>query len=102
MTTPYDVRMCRVGVGAAAAQPATESNTPTLGLNRRGSRSAAMPALSMEVFDNEVVSSSLSNIAPTLRVAAEIEPERPRVAYLSDLHHILLYYYSYMKHHLSI
>ena len=41
-----------------------------------------MPAFSMEVFDNEVVPSSLSSIAPILRVAAEIEPERPRVAYL--------------------
>ncbi|KAG0470812.1 hypothetical protein HPP92_017512 [Vanilla planifolia] len=52
------------------------------GLTRRPSRSAAMMTFSMEVFDNEVVPSSLSSIAPILRVAAEIEPERPRVAYL--------------------
>uniref|UniRef100_M8B5E0 1,3-beta-glucan synthase n=1 Tax=Aegilops tauschii TaxID=37682 RepID=M8B5E0_AEGTA len=41
-----------------------------------------MASFSMEVFDNEVVPSSLSSIAPILRVAAEIEHERPRVAYL--------------------
>ena len=41
-----------------------------------------MATFSMEVFDNEVVPSTLSSIAPVLRVAAEIEPERPRVAYL--------------------
>ncbi|KAM3194813.1 hypothetical protein ACQJBY_071079 [Aegilops geniculata] len=71
---------------AAAAASTTEPNTPTSahasGLNRRGSRGAAMASFSMEVFDNEVVPSSLSSIAPILRVAAEIEHERPRVAYL--------------------
>ncbi|XP_076925795.1 callose synthase 5-like [Bidens hawaiensis] len=36
----------------------------------------------MEVFDNEVVPSSLQQIAPILRVAAEIQNDRPRVAYL--------------------
>ncbi|XP_012700877.1 callose synthase 5 [Setaria italica] len=41
-----------------------------------------MATFSMEVFDNEVVPSTLSSIAPILRVAAEIEPEHPRVAYL--------------------
>ncbi|XP_073010773.1 callose synthase 5-like [Typha latifolia] len=41
-----------------------------------------MATFSMEVFDNEVVPSSLSSIAPILRVAAEIDRERPRVAYL--------------------
>ncbi|GJN13540.1 hypothetical protein PR202_gb00254 [Eleusine coracana subsp. coracana] len=41
-----------------------------------------MATFSMEVFDNEVVPSTLSSIAPILRVTAEIEPERPRVAYL--------------------
>lgn len=39
---------------------------------------------SMEVFDNEVVPSSLSSISPVLRAAAEIEAERPRVAYLCE------------------
>ncbi|KAL8528945.1 hypothetical protein ACS0TY_006425 [Phlomoides rotata] len=48
-------------------------------LSRQPSRSA----VSMEVFDNEVVPSSLQYaIAPILRVAAEIQNERPRVAYL--------------------
>lgn len=52
-------------------------------LSRRPSRSAAMTTFSMEVFDNEVVPSSLQySIAPILRVAAEIQNERPRVAYL--------------------
>nr|GMD26408.1 callose synthase 5-like [Ipomoea batatas] len=35
-----------------------------------------------EVFDNEVVPSSLQSISPVLRVATEIQNERPRVAYL--------------------
>lgn len=52
------------------------------GLTRRPSRSAATTTFSTEVFDNEVVPSSLGSIAPILRVAAEIESERPRVAYL--------------------
>ncbi|KAL8034672.1 hypothetical protein ABFX02_12G044200 [Erythranthe guttata] len=51
-------------------------------LSRRPSRSAAMTTFSMEVFDNEVVPSSLQSIAPILRVAKEIQNERPRVAYL--------------------
>lgn len=38
--------------------------------------------MSIEVFDHEVVPASLGTIAPILRVAAEIEHERPRVAYL--------------------
>ncbi|TVU12311.1 hypothetical protein EJB05_45949, partial [Eragrostis curvula] len=74
---------------AAAHAMANEPLTPTSalasgqqGLNRRGSRGAGMATFSMEVFDNEVVPSTLSSIAPILRVAAEIEPERPRVAYL--------------------
>ncbi|MED6139958.1 Callose synthase 5 [Stylosanthes scabra] len=50
-------------------------------LVRRGSRSAST-TFSMEVFDNEVVPSSLASISPILRVANEIESERPRVAYL--------------------
>ncbi|KAL3528069.1 hypothetical protein ACH5RR_012725 [Cinchona calisaya] len=51
-------------------------------LMRRPSRSAAMTTVSMEVFDTEVVPSSLQSIAPILRVATEIQSERPRVAYL--------------------
>ncbi|KAK5793272.1 callose synthase 5-like [Gossypium arboreum] len=54
----------------------------TQGLTRRPSRSAATTTFSTEVFDNEVVPSSLSSIAPILRIAKEIETERPRVAYL--------------------
>ncbi|XP_029127344.1 callose synthase 5 [Cajanus cajan] len=51
-------------------------------LNRRPSRTSAMTTFSMEVFDNEVVPSSLTTISPILRVANEIETERPRVSYL--------------------
>ncbi|GAA0165996.1 hypothetical protein LIER_21259 [Lithospermum erythrorhizon] len=50
-------------------------------LMRRPSRSATT-AFSMEVFDKEVVPSSLQSIAPILRVATEIQTERPRVSYL--------------------
>lgn len=67
---------------AAGNEPLTPTSAVVSGLNRRGSRGAAMATFSMEVFDNEVVPSTLSSIAPILRVAAEIEPERPRVAYL--------------------
>ncbi|CAB4278533.1 unnamed protein product [Prunus armeniaca] len=52
------------------------------GLTRRPSRSAATTTFSTEVFDNEVVPSALASIAPILRVANEIDRERPRVAYL--------------------
>ncbi len=51
-------------------------------LTRRPSRSAATTTFSMEVFDNEVVPASLGSIASILRVATEIQNERPRVAYL--------------------
>ncbi|XP_065866870.1 callose synthase 5-like [Euphorbia lathyris] len=51
-------------------------------LTRRPSRSAATTTFSTEVFDNEVVPSSLGSIVPILRIANEIEQERPRVAYL--------------------
>ncbi|KAH7566057.1 hypothetical protein JRO89_XS08G0076000 [Xanthoceras sorbifolium] len=57
-------------------------STLDAGLTRRPSRSAAMTTFSTEVFDNEVVPSSLGSIAPILRIATEIESERPRVAYL--------------------
>lgn len=53
------------------------------GLMRRAStRNPVLTTFSLEVFDNEVVPSSLSSISPVLRVASEIEAERPRVAYL--------------------
>ncbi|XP_051127343.1 callose synthase 5-like isoform X2 [Andrographis paniculata] len=55
-------------------------------LMRRSSRSANTTVFSTEVFDNEVVPSSLQSIAPILRVAAEIQNVRPRVAYLCRLY----------------
>lgn len=66
---------------STSAAPTTPVSGPQA-LTRRPSRSAAMATFSMEVFDNEVVPPTLSSIAPILRVAAEIESERPRVAYL--------------------
>jgi hypothetical protein len=45
-----------------------------------------MTTFSMEVFDHDVVvPSSLASITPILRIANEIESDRPRVAYLCML-----------------
>ncbi|GAU42750.1 hypothetical protein TSUD_77870 [Trifolium subterraneum] len=54
-------------------------DSPRGQMRRAPSRSAAATT---EVFDNEVVPASLASISPILRVANEIETERPRVAYL--------------------
>ncbi|XP_010530602.1 PREDICTED: callose synthase 5 [Tarenaya hassleriana] len=63
------------------AQSSTSHDSGPQGLMRRPSRGAAT-TVSIEVFDHEVVPASLGSIAPILRIAAEIEHERPRVAYL--------------------
>ncbi|THU60462.1 hypothetical protein C4D60_Mb07t13010 [Musa balbisiana] len=68
--------------GTGAAPVTGPMSGPQVLTRRSSTRSAAMATFSMEVFDNEVVPSSLGNIAPILRVASEIEAERPRVAYL--------------------
>lgn len=61
------------------------------GLSRRQSmRNPVTMTFSTEVFDNEVVPSSLASIAPILRVASEIEAERPRVAYLCSFLYLSL------------
>ncbi|KAK6152988.1 hypothetical protein DH2020_012627 [Rehmannia glutinosa] len=62
---------------------ASVGNYDQSALTRRPSRSAATTTFSMEVFDNEVVL-SLTPVfyCPILRVATEIQNERPRVAYL--------------------
>ncbi|KAL7588235.1 hypothetical protein Lser_V15G39895 [Lactuca serriola] len=66
---------------ASSSSQSAEFSGPQ-GLTRRPSRNAATTTFSMEVFDNEVVPSSLQQIAPILRVATEIQQDRPRVAYL--------------------
>ncbi|CAI0428152.1 unnamed protein product [Linum tenue] len=58
------------------------AEAPNPHLIRRPSRGAATTTFSTEVFDNSVVPSSLESIKPILRVANEIQNERPRVAYL--------------------
>ncbi|CAL9211837.1 unnamed protein product [Musa hybrid cultivar] len=68
--------------GTGTAPVTGPMSGPQVLTRRSSTRSAAMATFSMEVFDNEVVPSSLGSIAPILRVASEIEAERPRVAYL--------------------
>ncbi|KAK9142299.1 hypothetical protein Syun_011699 [Stephania yunnanensis] len=71
----------RLRSGSAQLMTSSLDSGPT-GLTRRPSRSAATTTFSLEVFDNEVVPSSLGTIVPILRVATEVENESPRVAYL--------------------
>ena len=67
------------GGGGASSVPYAPSSL----LSRISSRNVSFSTnFSMEVFDHEVVPSSLVSIVPILRVASEIEHERPRVAYL--------------------
>lgn len=53
-------------------------------LDRRLSRSQTMGSIGDPVTDSELVPSCLSEIAPILRVANEVEPNNPRVAYLCE------------------
>ncbi|KAG1358945.1 Callose synthase 4 [Cocos nucifera] len=67
---------------ASSSAAARGPGTGPQGLTRRPSRNAATTTVPTEVFYDEVVPPSLAGIVPILRVAGEIEQERPRVAYL--------------------
>ncbi|KAI3725778.1 hypothetical protein L1987_65571 [Smallanthus sonchifolius] len=77
-----------VGKSTSSSSHGTDFSGPQ-GLTRRPSRSAATTTFSMEVFDNEVVPSSLQQIAPILRVATEIQNDRPRRFYAFEKAHRL-------------
>ncbi|KAK1432531.1 hypothetical protein QVD17_09428 [Tagetes erecta] len=79
----------KIGKSTSSSSHGVDNSGPQ-GLTRRPSRSAATTTFSMEVFDNEVVPSSLQQIAPILRVATEIQNDRPRVAYLCNSFSLLV------------
>ncbi|EXB92389.1 hypothetical protein L484_021373 [Morus notabilis] len=56
--------------------------TLSRGMTRMPTRSVDLPNEDKAAFDSELVPSSLTSIAPILRVANEIQKENPRAAYL--------------------
>ncbi|XP_024025101.1 callose synthase 7 [Morus notabilis] len=60
--------------------------TLSRGMTRMPTRSVDLPNEDKAAFDSELVPSSLTSIAPILRVANEIQKENPRAAYLCRFH----------------
>ncbi|KAF5819575.1 putative 1,3-beta-glucan synthase [Helianthus annuus] len=71
----FEVCRCSTVAGGPSDQP-----TPTP--QWRIMRTQTAGNLGESIFDSEVVSSSLVEIAQILRMANEVEPSNPRVAYL--------------------
>ncbi|KAD5803428.1 hypothetical protein E3N88_14788 [Mikania micrantha] len=78
----------KIGKSTSTSSHGPDNSEPQR-LTRRPSRSAATTTFSTEVFDNEVVPSSLQQIAPILRVATEIQNDRPRRFYAFEKAHRL-------------
>ena len=78
------------GMGMDQAAAGVETGA-TSSIQRRLSRTHTAGNLGETAFNSEVVPSSLSEIAPILRVANEVEISNPRVAYLCMLLENLLF-----------
>ncbi|KAI3844011.1 hypothetical protein MKW92_016962 [Papaver armeniacum] len=66
--------------------PEASTSSGPRGLTSRPSTSTGTTNFLLEVFDNEVLPSSLGSIVPILRVASEVESEHPRVAFICRLY----------------
>lgn len=73
------------GSGTKVPGPGEGPSLPRMSFSRKMTRMPSMfdaPEDDTTAIDSELVPSSLASIAPVLRVANEIEPLNPRVAYL--------------------
>ncbi|KMZ59025.1 1,3-beta-glucan synthase [Zostera marina] len=77
------------GSGTKVPGPGEGPSLPRMSFSRKMTRMPSMfdaPEDDTTAIDSELVPSSLASIAPVLRVANEIEPLNPRVAYLCRFH----------------